>query len=415
LIADDSPVDRQLIEGLLAKDSSFEISAAENGRAALDFVRQCGADIVVTDMQMPELDGLGLVRALRRECPDVPTILITAFGSEELAHEALLAGAANYVPKSKAAALLLPALRSVRAMLVAERNYADLLARSTEARFKFALDNDPKYFCPIGDLCSRMLAGLSPLPLVERLRVAVAIEHALKNALYRGNLEIGAAISFPDGDAPLPSELSAVVEVQRTRFAKRTIQVDLAINQSELTCRITNEGSGFQPSQDAAVDGPGRGLTLMRSFMDQVAFSDRGRTVELVRRWGSAAGSAAARPAAAAAGAAGDSDLDDLLNIGDATPAPLGTLHGGDPPLTYEIHHADVLIGRARTCHIVLPHPGIADHHCRLIKAGGLWSFQAVSPQAVVIHNGVAARGGRLESGDSLGIGRVEFTVMLRG
>src|SRR5688500_5446588 len=100
LVVDDSAVDRRLVAGLL-KQSNLQVEMAETGREALDCLRATPIDLVVTDLQMPELDGLGLVRHVRDHGPHVPVILITAHGSEDLAIEALHAGAASYVPKSE--------------------------------------------------------------------------------------------------------------------------------------------------------------------------------------------------------------------------------------------------------------------------------------------------------------------------
>ena len=60
LIVDDSEVDRLLMEGLLKQSIGFEVIWAENGRQALDRIEEWKVDIVVTDLQMPEMDGLGI-------------------------------------------------------------------------------------------------------------------------------------------------------------------------------------------------------------------------------------------------------------------------------------------------------------------------------------------------------------------
>jgi CheY-like chemotaxis protein len=77
LVVDDSAVDRRLVAGLL-KQSNLQVEMAQDGREALDCLRATQIDLVVTDLQMPELDGLGLVRHVRDHGPHVPVILITA-------------------------------------------------------------------------------------------------------------------------------------------------------------------------------------------------------------------------------------------------------------------------------------------------------------------------------------------------
>ena len=106
LLVDDSATDRRLIEGLLKKCLHFEVETAEDGLVALEKIKVKAPDLVVTDMQMPNMDGMQLVERIRRLYPLIPVILITASGSEELASRALQRGAAGYVPKSRCDELL---------------------------------------------------------------------------------------------------------------------------------------------------------------------------------------------------------------------------------------------------------------------------------------------------------------------
>ena len=93
LVVDDSPIDRQLVGGLLKQDTDWTVTYAGDGAAALDSIRTRPPDIVVTDLQMPEMTGLELVIAVRKSFAQVPVVLMTGKGSEEIAVEALHAGA----------------------------------------------------------------------------------------------------------------------------------------------------------------------------------------------------------------------------------------------------------------------------------------------------------------------------------
>ncbi|MBI4770407.1 MAG: response regulator [Chloroflexi bacterium] len=107
LIVDDSqPVREFLDEGIL-RPAGYATLLAADGLAALDLARSAHPDLIVTDWQMPGLDGLSLVQQLQAEnlCP--PVILTTAEGSEELAVEALRAGVSDYLVKPFEADVLL--------------------------------------------------------------------------------------------------------------------------------------------------------------------------------------------------------------------------------------------------------------------------------------------------------------------
>src|SRR5262245_56994905 len=127
LVVDDSAVDRSLIGGLLDRESDWRVEFANNGGQAMSRLRGLEVDVVVTDLNMPEMDGLDLVRAVRIQYPDLPVILITGQGSESLAIEALEQGAASYVPKARLGEMLAETVEQVTAMLRADRSYARLI------------------------------------------------------------------------------------------------------------------------------------------------------------------------------------------------------------------------------------------------------------------------------------------------
>src|SRR5207249_2054756 len=95
LIAEDSPTQAQQLQFLL-EDAGHQVVAVQNGREALAAMARQLVDIVVTDLEMPEINGLELVEAVRIHYPRVPVVLMTAFGSEEIAALALQKGASSY-------------------------------------------------------------------------------------------------------------------------------------------------------------------------------------------------------------------------------------------------------------------------------------------------------------------------------
>ena len=95
LVVDDSATDRRLAGGLLKKNSSFNVVYATDGHQALKQLELHLPDVVLTDLQMPEMNGLELVNVVNEEYPLIPVVLMTAQGSEEIAVQALQQGAAT--------------------------------------------------------------------------------------------------------------------------------------------------------------------------------------------------------------------------------------------------------------------------------------------------------------------------------
>ncbi len=292
LIVDDSSVDRRLVGGLLEQDTDWNLEYAENGRAALARLREVNADVVVTDMNMPEMDGLDLVRAVRVHYSDVPVILMTGQGSEALAIEALDLGAASYVPKSHLNDSLRNSIEQVLGLVRADRTYEQLIDCMTRNEFTFLLPNDAALIDPLVDLVQQMVGGLRLCDPIGRVRVGMALEQALLNALYRGNLELSPDMMHQASEKLL-SEGVDLVEQRRTqpKYRDRRVFVEAHVTKEEARFVVRDEGPGFDTSTVPAPHDAhaleregGRGLVLMRSFMDEVRFNDVGNEVTMVKR-----------------------------------------------------------------------------------------------------------------------------------
>ena len=95
LVAEDSLTQAIHIKHLLAA-AGFGVETVANGVEALRAIERQAPDLLLTDLEMPEMNGLKLVEAVHRRFPWVPVVLMTAFGSDEVAARALEAGAASY-------------------------------------------------------------------------------------------------------------------------------------------------------------------------------------------------------------------------------------------------------------------------------------------------------------------------------
>jgi len=98
LIVDDEPSILEILE-ILLKDEGMDVRKCTSGRNALALMREQPADVVISDIRMPDLSGVDLLREAKQFAPDTTFILITAFASTETAIEALQHGAFDYLTK----------------------------------------------------------------------------------------------------------------------------------------------------------------------------------------------------------------------------------------------------------------------------------------------------------------------------
>lgn len=288
LVVDDSEVDRRLVGGLLERQGSCGIVYACDGRAALKMFETSVPDLVLTDLQMPEMDGLELVAAIKGDYPLTPVVLMTAQGSEEIASEALRRGAASYVPKKKLAEDLIETVERVLAAAREDRAHSRLMHHLTDCDARFVVGND---LTLIRALVSYLQQLLRCMPLgdeTERLRAGIAIEEALKNAYYHGSLEVETGVGWP--------QRKAIEQIARERlseepYCRRKIYVRANVTRDQAEFTIRDEGPGFDVSKLPDANNPeshgkaaGRGVILMRTIMDEVRFNSAGNEVTLVKR-----------------------------------------------------------------------------------------------------------------------------------
>src|SRR5256714_14341276 len=143
LIVDDELSMRQFLTHLLQRDG-HSIRVAENGRKAMALLRSQPADVIISDVKMPDMGGIELLRAARELQPDIEVIMMTAFANEATAHEAFLLGAFDFVHKpfdnellkEKVARALDKTTRAREAQTLKDEN--DALIKGQRARGKLS-------------------------------------------------------------------------------------------------------------------------------------------------------------------------------------------------------------------------------------------------------------------------------------
>ena len=272
LVVDDTDVDLLLMERLLSSPD-FTVVLAGDGLQALEKLKDWSIDLILTDLQMPKMNGLELVRKVRDLRLNVPVILTTGQGSEEIAAEALKSGAAGYIPKNKLNLMLLPTVNEVLNIINSDLSYSRLIEHSKGSRFKFEFDSDPTLLPELVDFCERMLHSMSTLDRIGRLRIAIAVDQALQNALYRGNLEISQHHKIGLNASEIPDVVQSKLDSKEHR--ERKIRIAIEIKPTRFGICIQDEGPGFDPTSVGSWDEPSmRGIILMMSFMVSVTYND---------------------------------------------------------------------------------------------------------------------------------------------
>lgn len=273
---------------LMLKKAGFDVLLAENGKLALDVLASHAPEMVLTDMQMPEMDGLQLVEAMRRKHPRTPVVLMTQHGSEDLALRALRKGAASYLPKSLLDRSMLDTLEEILERTRQTDRQHRVRRCVVERIVKLRLESDPSLVPSVAAFVERELeeSGFGDAP--ARMQVGIALRNALEVAVFHGNLGL-------DSEARLESELAFREAAEQRRgeepFAGRSLWLTVCIQpeRAEFTIRHEGEPLGDQWHLHAddmpdLEDPLRRSLLLMHTLMDEVRLEAGGSEIVMMKR-----------------------------------------------------------------------------------------------------------------------------------
>jgi CheY-like chemotaxis protein len=228
-------------------------------------------------MEMPEMNGLELIRKMREVCPLVPAVLVTAFGNEHLAAEALGVGAANYISKEHIGVLLPDILQRILMFTEANAESLDLKGTLDRSSFDFLLDCSIERITPLVCLQLRLLAAMNVLHTGERIRIAEALNYLLFYSIVHGNLEV------PVDATPISIERAiAMVQSKRDdeatrRMSERNVTMRLEVTDRQARYAVTHQGNGqsihhapLPGTPQSFADERGRGMLLLTSVMNEV-------------------------------------------------------------------------------------------------------------------------------------------------
>ena len=289
VIVDDSAIDRRLVEFFLRKGiDDVSMSSADNGQKGLIAILSEIPDLIITDLQMPGMNGLELVEQIKARGCGAPVVLLTGSGTQQIAVQALKTGAASYVPKSAIDKHLVETVKRVLSVSKWQQNRCRVVSALDLVELHFSLENDTSLIVPVIAYLQEQLETMRLCDQLQITRIGMAIHESLTNAIYHGNLELDSETQR--GDIAVFSRL-VVERCQEEPYASRRVRLTARLSVTELRFVVTDDGFGYKPSERGSeIDEidldriGGRGLLLIRSFMDEVTHNLQGNEITMVKR-----------------------------------------------------------------------------------------------------------------------------------
>ncbi len=260
LVVDDDEMICVLLKDILSRHN-ISVVVAYNGVDALSKLGEQDIDLVLTDVNMPEMTGIVLLEEIKKINPELPVIVMTGYGTEEIAVQALQNGAFNFCRKPFNVIEIAQVIKKgLETKKVYEKHKKALPFMKADLRFD--IPSDVSY---IKSIIYHIYQIAKQLGFPEKeftMRVKLALDEALCNAIRHGN---------------------------KDEFNKKVIIV-VNVSPNKLEVNISDEGEGFDVSQLPDPKDPenlskvgGRGVLLMGYYMDEVKYNNKGNEVVLVK------------------------------------------------------------------------------------------------------------------------------------
>lgn len=282
LFIDDAEGSRSAVEPILISGGKYSVGFAANADETRTALKTQTAAVVINMAATTKVSDV--VGIIREDHSYIPILLISAKGHERAAYAALKKGASSYVPQDLLEEELLPTLKDLLEYSQQEHCHIRMLKQMAEVHCKFVLENDRALIPPLVGYLQEHIGRAGICDAAELARVGIALDEALSNALHHGNLELDSSLR-EHGDK---YQKLAAKRIRQQPYCDRQLRVEATITQQVAEIMIHDEGPGFNPASLPDPRAPdnlekvsGRGVLLMRTFMDEVSFNAKGNCVVL--------------------------------------------------------------------------------------------------------------------------------------
>jgi YesN/AraC family two-component response regulator len=288
LIIDDEKPVREVLNIALTEEG-YSLFIAANGNQGLQIFKKEEPDIVITDVMMPEMDGIEVTKKLKDVSDKVDVVVMSGFGTEELVIEALRAGASNYIKKPIAFDELFKIIDTI------------IFKRETRKRIEVAKDivvkeqkeiiignNVSEVWGIVNQILFNIHSGISHNTIEG---ISIGLYEIIINAIEHGNLDI----SYEDKSRALQDNVYQKLLSDRKIKAdhqKKKVFINCRYKRDEIVVEVQDQGNGFDlknlpdlKDPEAIISDHGRGILLASLFFDEVNFREPGNCVELIKRF----------------------------------------------------------------------------------------------------------------------------------
>lgn len=269
------------------EDNGHHVLVARNGEEALQRFRESVIEGVYCRLQMPGLDGLGLMQELKSHHIYVPFVIVSQNRVSNQLVQALSLGACDFVTTPLLASALQRSLHKITNLNRDSQFSLYCLDHSVLESRTLEINNDFENVNRVVSFMTRNIPSYGILDEQNLFTMNIVLGEALENAIFHGNLELSSELKSER------FELFREEGIKRRGmepYKSRRVYIHYAISRNSVKCVVRDEGKGFDYSKlpdprepENLLKVSGRGIMLISNFMDEVFWNSRGNEITMIR------------------------------------------------------------------------------------------------------------------------------------
>ncbi|OHD54534.1 MAG: hypothetical protein A2Y33_05050 [Spirochaetes bacterium GWF1_51_8] len=290
LIVDDEPPICSMVQRFLVMNN-YESDFANNGKEAMAKIQSGDYHIVLTDIKMPEMDGLTLMKVAKGLKPDLIFVVMSGYGTLESAIECMKMGALNFIKKPISIVELIATIKKAedivfnRNVPIKMKSFLKTIDKEIEITTKALNEN-------LEMIVNYLTGELKELGYKKLSvdNITMALYEALSNAIEHGNLRLKKEISRENKVDVLEMFLKEKMDkLKIDEFAKMKIGIRYIYNPSKIEFIVSDEGPGFnyqdflkQLDQNIYSESLNKGIFLIKHVVDEMKFNEKGNQLHMI-------------------------------------------------------------------------------------------------------------------------------------
>lgn len=272
----------------------FKCSSFFNANSALESILSDNTfDILITDVKMPGMSGLELVKCVREVNSEIPIVILTGFGDMQLTLDALRSGASDYLSKPYDVMELKKSIDRIIKQKFRSLKYLETIKYLTQSNIHYSIKSKDVDVVSISSHIADFLHGLGYYNLTEKLNFGLALTEALINSNDHGNLQLDSSLKESEFEGKDEYTKLRNERLANPKYSERSLEIDLVVSSKSAIIKITDEGNGFDTSKHTEIDpldaflnenNHGRGITLMQLYVDEITYSEKGNIITLTKK-----------------------------------------------------------------------------------------------------------------------------------